>query len=132
MNYYSKYLKYKQKYLELKEIAKGGDVNNKILSIDDIIIKAHPQLTTKDVSMCGNSKFNKHCKSKSDKWSLYDSKSKDISIENKGKLDDMCSSLPINSKGSIQTVQNMEAICQCCKKYPRTDYTKAPTNLLRE
>ena len=50
-----------------------------------------------------------------------------------GNLDEMCSSLPINTKDETLTVQNMEAICQCCKKYPRTDYsTSSSTNLLQE
>ena len=39
-----------------------------------------------------------------------------------GNLDEMCSSLPINTKDETLTVQNMEAICKCCEKFPRKDY----------
>jgi hypothetical protein len=133
MDYYSKYQKYKQKYLELKEIAKGGEVNN--LSIDQIIQRVEPK---KKVGFCSSQEadktFKNHCKSKSKEWQMYIPSKPAVGkhYKTKGKLDDMCSSLPMNMKGATQTVQNMEAICQCCKKYPRTDYSTAPTDLLRE
>ena len=41
MSFEHKYLKYKQKYLELKELSKGGDLNN--LTISQIIQSVEPK-----------------------------------------------------------------------------------------
>ena len=57
MDYYSKYLKYKQKYLDLKQKINGGELKNCRTTTD--ILKGNPRNCKEECGTCG---FTPGCK----------------------------------------------------------------------